>query len=248
MHRFYCSTLAHQLQQVTIDDPGEVHHLSRVMRLHAGDVVELINGRGGLGRVRLLTISKTAVVTELLDFAQAPAKGSFKSILACALPKRSAFDDIIEKCTELGVDEIIPLITDRTEKAPSKAALLRMSERFSKVVLSASKQCKRLWFPVIHSPMTSQCAVDRLAIEGNALFFPWLEGERRPLKDAFADKNDSLLKAAAFFIGPEGDFTPAEAAYAISHGAIPVSLGETVLRVETAAVAVIAYAHLALLR
>ncbi|MBF0386674.1 MAG: 16S rRNA (uracil(1498)-N(3))-methyltransferase [Candidatus Omnitrophica bacterium] len=243
MHCFYCVHLSPHREQLIIDDPDEVHHLARVLRVRPGDEVELVNGRGVWGRARCLKIAKQTVEVVLLQCQETPVFNSVRTVLACALPKRARFDDIIEKCTELGVDEIVPLITERTEAAPNQEALLRMAARFNKVVLSASKQCKRLWFPVVYSPMLFSQAVDVFAIDGNALYFPWLAGERKLLKDAMGQSSDKILKARVFFIGPEGDFTAAEAAYAVGKGAVPVSLGATVLRVETAAIAVAAYAH-----
>jgi 16S rRNA (uracil1498-N3)-methyltransferase len=252
MHRFCCCSLEPSQKQVRIDDPVEVHHIVRVLRLHPGDEVELINGRGALARGRLLGSSKSVVEVEVLAYDEKPRANMPRVILACAIPKKSKFDDILEKSTELGVDEVVPIVTDRTEVSPSKEAVGRMEARFNNVIVSASKQCKRLWFPTVHPVMRFEAAVDMLVKDGNALFIPWLEGERAPLKEALSEvrsqKSDAKgqRSAVVFFIGPEGDFTSVEAAYAKSHGAVPVSLGDTVLRVDTAAIAVVAYAHFAL--
>ncbi len=242
MHRFYCAALLQQQEPLVIDDPDEVHHIARVLRLRPGDAVELINGQGALGAARIIGISKQHIQVELLEEVRSFLPSPVKIILACALPKRSKFEDIIEKCTQLGVDEIVPLVTKRTEIVPSKEAVLRMGIRFNKVALSASKQCQRLWFPVVYPAMALETAVDLFAKESNALYFPWLEGKRTLLKEAL-DRREPRPGAVVFFIGPEGDFSPEEADYTIRKGAVPVSLGETVLRVETAAVAVISYAH-----
>ncbi|MBF0620024.1 MAG: 16S rRNA (uracil(1498)-N(3))-methyltransferase [Candidatus Omnitrophica bacterium] len=244
MHRFYCTLLSLNHQSPVIDDPDEVHHLSRVLRLKAGDEVELIDGQGGVARVTLSEVSKSKVVSRLQAFERVPALSRGRIVLACALPKRVKFDDIIEKCTELGVDEIVPLITERTEVSPSIDAMSRMAVRFRKVVLSAAKQSKRLWFPKIHPVMPFKSAVDLFSSSSNGLFIPWLEGARKPLRETELSTLAFGKGNVVFFIGPEGDFSPQEAAYAIRRGATPVSLGETVLRVDTAAVAVIAYAHI----
>lgn len=249
MHRFYCANLSEGLRQICVNDPDEVHHLARVLRLSAGDDIELLNGRGGLALAKIQHVSKTDVATEILRYCEAPLDSHAPIVLACALPKRSKFDDIIEKCTELGVDQIIPLITERTEVSPSQDALSRMNARFNKIAQSGSKQCKRLRFPLIHQALSLQAAVDLFAVERNTLLIPWLEGERRSLKEAWQASGVGGNKGAiVFFIGPEGDFTPEEAAYACCKGAIPVSLGDTILRVETAAIAVTSFARFIQLR
>lgn len=249
MHRFYCASIAPHLQGCKIDDPDEVHHIIRVLRLKVGEDIELINGLGDLAVGRLRSVSKTDIEVELIKYQDGSCPENVKIVLACALPKKSKFDDIIEKCTELGVDEIVPLVTERTEVVPCKGARERMSGRFNKVVLSASKQCKRLWFPKIHPVTPFEDAVNIFAKDGNLMCIPWLEGERRTLKDILSRLDTDLnLKCFVFFIGPEGDFTSKEVAVATGKGAIPVSLGGTVLRVETAAIAVTAYARFCTLR
>ncbi|MBF0594313.1 MAG: 16S rRNA (uracil(1498)-N(3))-methyltransferase [Candidatus Omnitrophica bacterium] len=242
MHRFYSPSLSPHQKHFRLEDPQEVNHLSRVLRLHSGDECELINGCGALARVRLITVAKQWVDVELVAYSQSSPTGRSRITLVCALPKKSVFDDIIEKCTELGVDEIVPVITERTEVAPSNDAAGRMNARFKSVVISASKQCKRLWFPRIHPVIPLETAVEMLARDGKTLVIPWLGGERVFLHDALRGRPDGEY---VFFIGPEGDFTSREADDLVNRGAIAVSLGDTVLRIETAAIAVVAYARLA---
>ncbi|MBF0595314.1 MAG: RsmE family RNA methyltransferase, partial [Candidatus Omnitrophica bacterium] len=103
MHRFFCASLEAQLKHLRLEDPQEVHHCVRVLRLHPGDELELINGRGALARARFVTAGKHWLDLELLTYEQSPQRIAPGVILVCALPKKSAFDDIIEKCTELGV-------------------------------------------------------------------------------------------------------------------------------------------------
>jgi 16S rRNA (uracil1498-N3)-methyltransferase len=241
MHRFFLPGTDQHSTQFTMGDGDELHHL-RVVRARPGDVIELVNGRGLLAQARIVSVDRHRVCGEVLAVACHDRDCRRPVRLVCALPRRSAFDDIIEKCTELGVSEVIPVITARTEAAPSSEAALRMQARFQQIVISASKQSRRLWFPEVCSVMPFVMAVDRAVKEGGALFIPWLEGERIALADGL--KRVDPLSPVTFFIGPEGDFTPEEAGYAVSKGALPVSLGTTVLRVATAAIAVTALVRL----
>ena len=109
-----------------------------------------------------------------------------------------------------------------------------------RVVVNAAKQCGRLWFPEMMPPVPFIEALAMVSGAGKAVFFPWLEGERASLATAFAAHRGS--GELAFFIGPEGDFTPQEAALAAGAGAVAVSLGDNVLKVDTAAIAVAAFA------
>ena len=237
MQRFFCPSLQQISALAGIDDAAEVHHLTRVLRLKEGEAVELLNGQGLAGRGRIACLGKDRVDVQIDAVETAPAPAAPRCILACAIPKRSKFETIIEKATELGVDEIVPLVTARTEYHTSRDK----AERFDEVMRSAARQSRRLWFPRVHPVMPFTRSVEVLAVEGNRLFIPWLEGGRVLLKDAFAALPLPAPSAIVFFIGPEGDFTPPEAALLIGRGAVPVSLGATILRVETAAIAVAAY-------
>jgi 16S rRNA (uracil1498-N3)-methyltransferase len=160
-----------------------------------------------------------------------------KIILACAPPKKGKFELIIEKCTELGVDEIIPLKTKRTEVVFKEDRMAGKLSRFEAVAINAAKQSKRLKVPLIY-PMTPLPEVLENLDPNGVHLFPSLHHHPKHISDV-------LLKTAAYkpitiFIGPEGDFTPDEVALAIRHGCVPVSLGDTVLKVETAAIAAVA--------
>src|SRR3989338_3140883 len=114
MHRFYCPQSNLQNPQVVITDPKELHHLRNVLRLKKGDTLTIFNNQGeeATGHIAAIQPSKVTVAVESVrkDKADLPVM-----ILACAVPKKSKFEVIIEKATELGVDEIIPLKTMRTE-------------------------------------------------------------------------------------------------------------------------------------
>ncbi|MBF0484975.1 MAG: 16S rRNA (uracil(1498)-N(3))-methyltransferase [Candidatus Omnitrophica bacterium] len=232
MHRFFAN-LKEDSQNVVIDDADELHHLTHALRLKPGDRVELINGCGLLAEAEILSILKKEARLLVLAVRNAGSPRLPRIILACAIPKKSRFEDIIDKCTQLGVDEIIPMITERTECVLSDKALPAKIGRYQKVLRSAVKQSKRLFSPVIHAPMLFDHVLKNFCNASTASFIPWLEGSRIPLKEALAEASGK--EKILFLIGPEGDFTLAEVAQAKEKGAVPVSLGPNVLRVDTAA-------------
>ena len=160
-----------------------------------------------------------------------------KIILACAPPKKGKFEFIIEKCTELGIDEIIPLKTKRTEVVFKDDKMAGKLSRFEAVAVNAAKQSKRAKVPHIY-PMKSLPQVLQTLDPKGVHLFPSLHNHSKHITDVLlkADKQ----RPVTIFIGPEGDFTPDEVELAIKHGCVPVSLGDTVLKVETAAIAVVA--------
>ena len=166
-----------------------------------------------------------------------------KIILACAPPKKGKFEFIIEKCTELGVDEIIPLKTKRTEVIFREDRMRVKLSRFEAVAVNAAKQSKRTKVPHIY-PMTSLPQVLQTLDPDGVHLFPSLHNHPKHIADVLlkADKQ----KSVTMFIGPEGDFTPDELDLAIKHGCVPVSLGDTVLKVETAAIAAVAFSQISM--
>lgn len=167
----------------------------------------------------------------------------FSITLACAIPKKAKFELIIEKCTELGVDEIIPLITQRTEVRFDAQRAGKKANRYKTVAINTAKQCGRSTIPVIHAITNFKDAINNISAEdGNIAFIPCLNEKKKKITDVFPIKKS--YGQIIFFIGPEGDFTPTELSLAIKAGCIPLTLGKTVLKVDTAAISVISFANL----
>ncbi len=242
MHRFYCPQLNLDNPQVLITDPKELHHLRNVLRLKRGDTLTVFNNQGeeATGRIDNVQLTKVTVAIESVR----KDKPDFPVIvLACAIPKKSKFESIIEKATELGVDEIIPLKTKRTQIELKGERLVKKIVRYQDVAVNAAKQSQRLRVPVIRPIADFASTLESLAKE-TTVFIPSLPGgvERKNILEAFrAVPSPSRV---VFLIGPEGDFTPQEYDLARAHGCIGVSLGKTVLKVETAAVVAVACAQL----
>jgi len=248
MHRFYCPQADFASKIIQIVDPQEIHHIKDVLRLKKGSEVCVFNGKSEEALATIQEVGGNAVRLQVrsvrqkgrpFDFAQGK-DGKPRIILACAVPKKAKFESILEKATELGVDVLVPLKTKRTEVIFTEDKQRAKQERFQKVVLNAAKQCGRADIPRI-SPMTPMAEVLKNLDPQGLAVIPSLNGHNSPIREVL-DKHQKPV-SVTFLIGPEGDFTPDEVALAKQHGCIPVSLGPTVLKVDTAALAVLALAN-----
>ncbi len=140
----------------------------------------------------------------------------------------------------MGIDEITPIICDHSERCVLK------EERLDKIIVSAMKQSLKTYKPILHAPTRFHNFIDSITKQNSSdttnpqLFIAYCDGDNRtPLRDAYTKGSDALI-----LIGPEGDFSPEEVTQALNAGFIPVTLGESRLRIETAALAATAFFNL----
>ncbi len=236
MYRFYCPNADFSKSSVVIDDPHEIHHIKDVLRLKKGSLIQIFNAKSQQADAVVEQINEAAIQV-LVKTVKHNEETQAKIILACALPKKGKFEFIIEKCTELGVDEIIPLKTKRTEVVFKEDKIRPKLIRFEAVAVNAAKQSQRPKVPRIY-PMTSLLQVLQTLDPGGVHLFPSLHHHPKHMSDVLLKAGKQ--KSVTIFIGPEGDFTPDEVELAVKYGCVPVSLGDTVLKVETAAIAAVA--------
>jgi len=241
MYRLYCPSQNISEDKIAIKDKNQVHHLKDVLRFRINEPVVIFDDRGIEYRSILEKISSASLTFKIQEKNKSmPGPEKIKITVACAIPKKSKMEDIIDKLTQLGVERIIPLLTERViVKLDRHKETLRL-KRWMKVALNASQQSQRNTLPVIE-PVKKIGEVISGSGGYDLKLIPTLEGERRTLKDVFVK---TKAKNILFIIGPEGDFTPQEISLAKKAGFIPVSLGDSVLRVETAAVAVASFMRL----
>jgi len=208
------------------------HHLGVVLRAQAGQLYELSDGtRVCLGRIE--KVARDNVEFVLLEelAAQEP---KLQVVLLLSVVKFDAFEWAIEKATELGVTEIVPLAAARSEKALIAAAEKR-SERWRKIVLEAAQQSRRVRLPTLQPVARPEAAflarADRLGI------FLSERADAPSLRTAFKDRAAS---EAVLAIGPEGGWTDEERNAALNAGFHEASLGRLILRTETAVIAALA--------
>ncbi len=241
MHRFYLDKADFSKGLVLITDKEELHHMKNVLRLKKGDLFRVFNGQHQEAEVVVESVSGEGIEAKVITVWLMNDASATRIILACAVPKKAKFEFIIEKCTELGVNEIIPLKTKRSDVIYAKEKLSHKQERFIKVAVNAAKQCKRGDIPVI-APMTDLKEVLEKRDRASLAIFPCLVDTPKHIHEVLGLNKDQ--KTVYIFIGPEGDFTPQEVSMAMDNGCIPVSLGKTVLKVDTAAIAAVAFIRL----
>ncbi|BAZ42960.1 hypothetical protein NIES4101_89310 [Calothrix sp. NIES-4101] len=213
-----------QLQEQKISLTSEqLHYLVRVLRSHDGDKFIAIDGRGNWWLTQLQ--GESGKILELLDVnTELPIAVS----LLLALPKGNGFDDVVRACTELGVTNIAPILSDRTLLKPSPQKL----ERWRKIAIEAAEQSERTMIPTIlepmsfHNALSSFSSTQKYICEGRGNHPHLLNYLQKPATIT----NDQIIIA----IGPEGGWTEAELEMAITGGYQAVSLGKRILRAITA--------------
>ena len=234
--RFYVSPESVLLEKdiIEVKDRQEVHHIRDVMRLAKGLSVTVFDGTGKEYKGRIKKIDKVSVAIDIVKIMDSDEDQSLCITLYQAIPKKTKMDFIVEKAAELGVSRIVPLITERTipdvkDKSVKKRA------RWDRIAKAASKQCGRGRLPEISDIMSFENSLLE-SKKNDLVLFAALDKDAIPLKRILKDKN---FKGISIFVGPEGDFSEKEIMMARDNGYRICSLGDLVLRVETAALYVL---------
>ena len=237
MRRFYLPNQTFELNKaLVIQNASEIHHMTNVLRFKKGDEVIIFNDEKKEAVCVIETFSTNQINLTVKKIIEKKEKKLPKIILGCAVPKKGKFEWIIEKCTELGVNEIYPMKTKRTEVVFSADKMKAKIKRFQTVAVNAAKQCQRNDVPKI-LPMTSLEDVIKKDFGFSLKLIPCLIKDRKPILEILSSHCE--IESVSVLIGPEGDFTEEEVNKALALGYVPVSLGETTLKVETAAISVI---------
>ncbi len=224
--------------KVSITEPAQIHHIRNVLRLRNGAQITVSDSAGAQfgGVIRAITQSQVVIeITRRLPVVP----GKLKVIVACSIPAHGKMDEIIDKLTQLDVAVIIPMMATRCVVRLEKDSAARLA-RWRKIALNAAEQSQRRVLPVIE-PVLNLGEVLEKGQEYQLKMIPTLIGATKPLQSTVANVAPTSI---IVLIGPEGDFTQEEVGQAMQAGFIPVSLGPTVLRVETAAVAVASFLKL----
>jgi 16S rRNA (uracil1498-N3)-methyltransferase len=236
LHRFYLppgSTRGNSLRL----DGREAHHALRVLRLKRGDLVAVLDGAGNEFLCAVENCSRDAVTLSVSLKNFTPPLPCSITLLQ-AVPRGKIIESIIQKAVELGARRIVPLLTERVVTHLDNEDAGNKRDKWQQVAIEAIKQCGAAWLPKIESPVTPAQFLARkesfdLSLVGS------LQKERRHPRECFQEfqaKHGRLPQSAGVWIGPEGDFTPEELNAIQAAGALPISLGRLVLRVETAAI------------
>lgn len=234
MHRFYLPPDQCRGASLTLEE-REAHHGLHVLRLRQGERVAVLDGAGSEFSCEVRSLSKDEIKLAITQKNSIPPL-PYAITLVQAVPKGKTMDLIVQKATELGVARIVPLLSERVvahlEKDTGK------TEKWRQVAIEAVKQSGSAWLPQIDQPLTPREFLARNERFELPLIASLQPDSRHPrtLFQAFREEKRRDPQSVAIWVGPEGDFTPAEMSAARSAGALPITLGRLILRSETAAI------------
>ncbi len=221
MTLFYCPTIA----TTTILSEEESQHAVKVLRLQTGDEIAVVDGVGGYYKVLITNPHPKHCGFEIVETNTHFGKQNYKLHIAIAPTKNiERLEWFIEKATEIGIDEITPVICRYSERKVVK------EERLEKIIVSAAKQSVKAYFPVLNPVCTFEELLKNHKASQKFIAHCY-DDEKKLLQNEINKASDVLI-----LIGPEGDFSKEEVQNAILQGFVPVSLGDSRLRTETAGV------------
>ena len=237
MELFYSRDIEGGLCRLDQDESG---HCIKVLRHRCGDEISVIDGCGTLYRCRITSDSHKGVEAMILESKEGWGSHPYRLHMAvCPTKNNDRFEWFAEKACEMGFDELSPVIGEHSERRILKTA------RVEKILVSAAKQSLKAAVPSVNEPASVKDFIAAHASDGAlkmiAYCFEEETAPRRSIKEVLADFDGSEI---IVMIGPEGDFSREEAELALAAGFIPVHLGASRLRTETAALTAVAAAYI----
>lgn len=205
-------------------DREESRHIVKVLRKKEGDVIYLTNGKGSLFTAEITFAADKKCVVEITDETTSEPLPYYLHLAVAPTKMNDRYEWFLEKATEIGISEITPLICEHSERTVFKA------ERFEKILQSAMKQSLQYYLPKLNEP-TSFKDFMNTAHDGALFIAHCEETDKKLLKNELQPQQKTII-----LIGPEGDFSTKEIELALQQKYTPVSLGNTRLRTETAAI------------
>ncbi|HUF60715.1 MAG TPA: 16S rRNA (uracil(1498)-N(3))-methyltransferase [Verrucomicrobiales bacterium] len=215
---------------------AEAYHCLEVLRRREGDKIVVFNGKGQEATARIRSADRYRVELDVQGILRSPPLAA-RLVLAQAVIKGKRMDFVLEKATELGAAEVIPLLSDRSVVRFDAAEARRRQAKWNRVAVEACKQSGQNWAPVVREPVAVSSFLGE-ELPAELCLVASLQEGARPLPailDDYQDVHGRRPGSALVLIGPEGDFTPAEMSRALQAGCQPLTLGPIVLRTETAA-------------
>lgn len=223
MQLFYNADINTETSDFTFDK-DESRHIVKVLRKKEGDVIQLTNGKGDLFTAEIIFAADKKCTVSITDTATHAALPYYLHLAVAPTKMNDRYEWFLEKATEIGISEITPIICEHSERTVFKA------DRFNKIVQSAMKQSLQYHLPILNQPVSFK---DFMSTERDGQLFiaHCEETDKKLLKNEIQPQQKITI-----LIGPEGDFSPTEIEQALQQKYIPVSLGNTRLRTETAAI------------
>lgn len=219
---FYKEDLQASSKEIVLDEATS-KHVVQVLRMQNGEQLQITNGKGVVITGEITDNSRKRCTVSVVNRSDIANPKSEITIAISPVKSNTRFEWFLEKATEIGVSEIVPLICIRTEKVKFN------SGRMKSILISAMLQSQQCWLPVLHEPVKFNQVVATSGHQQKFIAHCMDDGKR-----SLADMNNESLSSKIILIGPEGDFTPGEIEYAMQHHFNAVSLGDTRLRTETA--------------
>lgn len=207
----------------------DVSHIKNVLRMKNGDIITVCDGSGTDYTAKISDVNSKEITADIIDVKKCEAEPNISVTLFQALPKQGKMEQIIQKCTELGINEIVPVYTSRCVVKPTDK-----QTRWQKVAEAAAKQCGRGIIPKVNETVDYDCALKMISSFQKRIMLYECE-EHVNLHGLLKDKIDNI----AVLVGPEGGFDISEVIKAQNSGITTVTLGKRILRTETAAAAVL---------
>lgn len=235
MHRFHLPPEQCQGAGLVLSE-RESHHAADVLRVRRDEVVFVLDGEGGEYRCRVGDVHRKQVSLQVVDTRRQPRPLSAVTLVQ-AVPKGKNMEFIIQKATELGASRIVPILTERVITQLDREDAEQKREKWQGVAIEAIKQCGQLWLPEVLPPTPLKSFLETDPRPELAFVGALQTGTCHPRRhfEAFEKSRHRKPSTCAFWVGPEGDFTPAEMEQILASGVLPVTLGPLVLRSETAA-------------
>ncbi len=239
MSRFFTDPSNIKDSYIYLDKPTDLHHLQKVLRLKAGDEIDVSDGSTWEYHGVIEKLDQNLAVVQIVDKQKFAREPELLVTLFQGIPKAGKMEVIIQKNVEEGVHSIVPVFMDRTVVV-DKGNFGKKLDRWQKISDEAVKQCKRGIIPKIENSCRFKEALEMLK-DFDLILFPYENEENRTIKDALrAIDPENKPKSVAIVIGPEGGFSQKEAHDLETMGAETVSLGKTILRTETAGLVALA--------
>lgn len=221
MHFFYTPDINSDVYTL---NEQESRHCVKVLRLKTGDIIYLTDGIGNIFKTEIIDTDAKACKVNIIETFKEYEKRNFKIHIAVAPTKNiNRLEWFLEKATEIGIDEITPIICEHSERKILK------TERLNKIIISAIKQSLKAYKPILNEAISLNDFLNKDFQEQKFIAYCDIE-KPRLLQQEYTKGNDVLI-----LIGPEGDFSKEEFNYVLEKGFSPVSLGNSRLRTETAA-------------
>jgi 16S rRNA (uracil1498-N3)-methyltransferase len=238
MHRFYLPPQQTQGPRLTLSG-SEAHHALHVLRLRETERVVVLNGAGDELLCEVQEAHRdSATVTLKLVQKHVLAPLPYRLTLAQAITKAKTMDLIVQKATELGVHRLAPIVADRSVSQIEEDTVASKLEKWHATMVESIKQCGSPWLPQIEAPQSISKFLansERVDLSLVASLQPDAQHPRAHFEN-FVRERQRLPKSVCVWVGPEGDFTPAEVNAIRQAGALPITLGQLILRSETAAI------------